>query len=587
MQAVVVALLVLAWLATMWAGFMFVFPVVFPVVLVAATAGALGLCYVYAWRALVPAPARGRAPVATPASGRPAHAAAGDPAYRHYLLAQVWRDWWAIARGVVPRLIDTAATALTTVTTTLLIRIWGFFTFPLWLAVCAGIALAAVPAAVLGLLLTVLYGVVVAVGLAGWLVCVLVLGLVERVFMAYGRILQTCPHPFCYEKIALPTYECPACGELHRRLTPNSFGALRHVCRCGTRLPTTIPLGRFRLTAYCPHCNGRLPDRIGRVRVEPLPFVGGPAAGKTTFMFLAIRALHARARAGHGGLAFVEHRHAQAYAGAVREFERGGRLAKTGPELPLATMVDVELPGSGHRILYLYDPAGEHFTGATLVESLRYLDHGEALVFVVDPFALPQVRRTLTGDEHELVEQAVASSDEDPADTLQRVLNELRSRPDRGRQKRVAVVVTKTDLLAHTVVGRHLTRPCSSEAVRDWLDGLGLGNTIRTLDQLAVEVRYFGSGLGTEPATVAELLGWVTGLPADGTAAPLDPLVDPGGDDLPGTAPLRAPWDARGRDAALVPASYQAGRWAVLGGTSLLMAVVLVAAASRILPLAA
>ena len=86
-----------------------------------------------------------------------------------------------------------------------------------------------------------------------------------------------------------------------------------------------------------------------------------------------------------GQVAFVEQRHQQAYAGAMEEFRRGGRLAKTGPELPLATMVDVELPGAGHRILYLFDPAGEHFAGASQVESLRYLDHGEALLFVVEP----------------------------------------------------------------------------------------------------------------------------------------------------------------------------------------------------------
>jgi hypothetical protein len=572
-QVVVVILLAAAWLGTMWVGFMFVFPVVFPVSLAVATAGALGYYYVYACRALVPAPAKGLSPVPAPTSARARHAAARDPAYPHYLLAQVWRDWWAISRGIVPTTRRTATAVLTWLTRTLIGGVWGFFTFPLWLAVCAGIVLAAVPAAALGALLTLLYASVVALGLAGWLVCVVVLGSVERVFMAYGRILQTCPHPFCYEKVALPVYECPSCGELHRRLTPNAFGAVRHVCRCGTRLPTTIPLGRFRLTAYCPHCNGRLPERIGRVRVEPLPFVGGPAAGKTTFMFLAIRALHARA--GRGNVAFVERGHAQAYAAAVREFERGGRLAKTGPELPLATMVDVELPGAGHRILYLFDPAGEHFTGATLVESLRYLDHGETLLFVVDPFALPQVRRTLTGDEHELVGQAVASSDEDPADTLQRVLNELRSRPDRGRQKRVAVVVTKTDLLAYTVVGRNLAEPGSSEAVRGWLDRLGLGNTIRTLDQLAAEVRYFGSGLDTEPALVAELLGWVAGLPLNGPAVPASP-----GPDLPGAAPLRAPWEARGRDAALVPASYQAGRWAVLAGLSLLTVTALAGATS-------
>ncbi|MFD0535886.1 hypothetical protein ACFQY7_21180 [Actinomadura luteofluorescens] len=230
-------------------------------------------------------------------------------------------------------------------------------------------------------------------------------------------------------------------------------------------------------------------------------------------MVLGIRALHARARAVHGRLSFVEQRHAQAYAGAIREFQRGGRLAKTGPELPLATMVDVELPGRARRILYLFDPAGEHYTGATEVESLRYLEHSEALLFVVDPFALPQLRRSLTGDEREFVDEAAASSEEDPADTLQRVLNELRSRPDQGRQKRVAVVVTKTDLLLRTEIGRGLD---PGGDPRDWLDRVGLGNTVRTLDQVAAQVRYFASGLGTEPAAVADLLGWVTGLPAAG-----------------------------------------------------------------------
>lgn len=52
-------------------------------------------------------------------------------------------------------------------------------------------------------------------------------------------------------------------------------------------------------------------------------------------------------------------------------------------------MVDVELPGRARRILYLFDPAGEHYTGATEVRSLRYLDHSEALLFIVDPLALP------------------------------------------------------------------------------------------------------------------------------------------------------------------------------------------------------
>ncbi|TDD36388.1 hypothetical protein E1287_11025 [Actinomadura sp. KC06] len=573
MHPILVLLLIAVWGAAMWLGFMYVFPVLFAGTLVVAGVAALGLYYLHACRTLAPSTLEGPSPVAEP-----------KVSYRHYLLGQVWRDWWTISRTVVPQVYRTARGTIVRLTRVLLGGLWGFFVFPVWLALCTGIVAAAVPASGFVLALTVLYGVVAAAGLAVWLVCVLVLAAVERVFMTYGRILQTCPHPFCYERIGLPEYECPGCGARHRHLAPGSGGAFRHVCRCGARLPTTVPLGRFRLAAYCPHCGGRLPERIGRVRVEPLPFVGGPAAGKTTFMVLGIRALHARARAVHGRLAFVEQRHAQAYAGAIHEFQRGGRLAKTGPELPLATMVDIELPGRARRILYLFDPAGEHYTGATEVESLRYLDHSEALLFVVDPFALPQLRRALTGDEREFVDDAAVSSEEDPADTLQRVLNELRSRPDQGRQKRVAVVVTKTDLLARTEIGRCLAGDAD---LRDWLGRVGLGNTVRTLDQVAGQVRYFASGLATEPADVAELLGWVTGLAASSNgdhppaeAAPGDPSPE-----LPGTAPLRAPWPVRGRGSTRVPVGYTVGRWAVLCGLSVLTAGTLtgavVAAAER------
>ncbi|RKS69035.1 hypothetical protein BZB76_6174 [Actinomadura pelletieri DSM 43383] len=571
MHPVIVLLLIAAWAAVMWLGFLYVFPVLFAATLIVAGVAALGLYCLHACRALAPSTLEGPSPVAEP-----------KIAYRHYLLGQVWRDWWTISSTVVPQVYRTASGVVVRLTRLLLGGLWGFFVFPVWLALCAGIVAAAVPAAGFVVALTVLYGVAAATGLAVWLLCVLVLAAVERVFMMYGRILQTCPHPFCYERIGLPEYECPGCGARHRRLVPGSGGAFRHVCRCGARLPTTVPLGRFRLAAYCPHCGGRLPERIGRVRVEPLPFVGGPAAGKTTFMVLGIRALHTRARAVQGRLAFVEQRHAQAYAGAIHEFQRGGRLAKTGPELPLATMVDVELPGRARRILYLFDPAGEHYTGATEVESLRYLDHGEALLFVLDPFALPQLRRALTGDERSFVDQAAVSSEEDPADTLQRVLNELRSRPDQGRQKRVAVIVTKTDLLTRTEIGRRLAEDGD---LRAWLDRVGLGNTVRTLDQVAGQVRYFASGLATDPEQVADLLGWVTGLTVTGAANGDGAAVD-APSELPGTAPLRAPWPVRGRGSSRVPVGYTVGRWAVLAGLSVLTVATVtgavVAAADRL-----
>jgi hypothetical protein len=198
------------------------------------------------------------------------------------------------------------------------------------------------------------------------------------------------------------------------------------------------------------------------------------------------------------------------------------------------------------------------------VERLRELDHGEALLFVIDPFALPELRLALSTDERRLVEDATATSDEDPSDTLQRLLAELRSRDDQGRQRRIAVVVTKADLLRQTGVGGGLDGDA-----RGWLEGLGLGNTIRTLERTAGAVRYFASGLDSPPAALAELFGWAAGLPLGGQA-------DPAFDDRPTAEEMREPWPVSGRPAEQIPYGYQAGRGALLAALTLLGPVIMV-----------
>ena len=553
----VYALVVLLFAGLVVAEFVFVVPLAIAVALLAGFGIGVGRFLETAWHALTSIDVDGPSTVRRPEPGTP------DPAYPHYLLVQVWRDARSIERRTVPWCVAQARWAIATLTETLLPVPRGLALFPVWFGLCAGITLAAVPLAAAALAFGVALLVTVAVGLAGWSVCVVILGAVERVWMTYRRILLACPHAGCYQRFALPEYACPRCEERHARLVPGRLGAFRHVCRCGTRLPTTILLGRFRLGAYCPHCRRRLPGRIGRARVEPLPFVGGPAAGKTTLMFLVVRALRASAAGAQGRAEFVEARDARAYAGAVAELDRGERLAKTGPELPVATMLDLTLPAA-HRILYLFDPAGELHTGATHVERLRYLDHGEALLFVIDPFALPELRLALSTDERRLVEEAIATSDEDPADTLQRLLAELRSRDDQGRQRRIAVVVTKADVLRRTSAGRGLDGDA-----RGWLEGLGLGNTIRTLERTAGEVRYFASGLDSPPSALAELFGWAAGLPLGAT-------VDAAFDDRPTTDELREPWPVAGRPAEQIPSGHRFGRRALLASLTVLGPVMMI-----------
>ncbi|MFC4591169.1 TRAFAC clade GTPase domain-containing protein [Sphaerisporangium corydalis] len=509
-----VAVFVIAlWCVCMYFGFLYGFPVLCAITLVAATLIGVGHYFARAGRVLLPTTVGGASP-STPGTAEGNR----DPAYRHYLFNQASQDWWRILRSVIPAIGQNAKATVSTVTRWLMSNVQGFFLLPVWLAVVAGLALATIPLAVAGAALTSAYALVVLAGMLVWLLLLALLLSVEQVFMRARRILQTCPHPQCYARIDLPEYACPACGERHRHLTPNLDGAFRHVCRCGTRLPTAIVLGRFRLQAYCPECGRALPHRIGRARIEPLPFVGGPDAGKTTFMVLAINALHGVVKAAKGRAGFVVQGDEMAFA-RFRQELRLGKVSKTTTSAPSATMVDITLPGSrtrsGNRILYLFDPSGEGFTGSTQVEAMSYLAHGEAMLIVVDPFALPLVQQNLSAAERQTLDRAgVVLSPEDPSDTFQRVRNELAARADGGRQKRVAVVVTKADLLRRTSVGR------DAERLPGWFDQVGLGNMIRDLAKTAGEVRYLASGLPADEAAIGRLLAWLTDLPVPAPPTP-------------------------------------------------------------------
>ncbi|MFI6538801.1 hypothetical protein ACIBHY_40550 [Nonomuraea sp. NPDC050547] len=548
------------WLAAVMLA-VFVAVMIFPVVLLAGTVIAVGIHLLYVHATLFPDHADGPSPVM-----RPDGSAGRDPAYRHYLVGQVWKDWRAIVRGTMPRVVARAEKAVSTATRVLVGGEQAWFLFPLWIGVVAGIVAAFVPAGLIALFVVAMYLVAIVLGLLGWLACVAVLRALEQVFMVIRRILQTCPYPGCYARFTLPVYACSTCGARHARLTPDTNGAARHVCRCGTRLPTTILLGRYRLQALCPVCDRQLPTRVGRVRIEPLPFAGGPDAGKTTFMALAVDAVHSAVNTAGGSVLFAQKSDEQAFRNLRRELS-AGRVSKTLPDLPKAVMLDVALPGGtgGKRILYLFDPSGEHYTGASKIEEMRYLSHGEALILIIDPFALPEVQDHLLESERKaLTAKGVMLSREDPADTFNRLRNELAGRADGGKQRRVAVVLTKADLLKQTTSGRGI------EEVRAWLTLMGLGNLVRELDHQGAQVRYLSSGLPPDSGRIAEMLGWLTGLRLSAD------LGDASAQELT-TGDARRPWEVRPRLEGRPPLSYLVFRRALAVATiaaSMLMVLV-------------
>jgi Double-GTPase 2 len=499
-----------------------------------------------------------------------------DPAYSAYLVRQVFLDARDAVQGAWADVTDTAGEASARAFRVLIKDRKGSSLILVLVALGLGALLAAgLVAADLAIAATVFAGTLVAAG-AVIGVLLLVLGGTERLLILARGIQVSCPHDGGCRRFGLPTYACARadCDERHGRLSPNRYGVLRHVCRCGTRLPTATVLGRYRLVAYCPFCERPLPGRIGTIPIDHIALIGDSAFGKSTLMHMLLGSLRDRTIANRGAFEFVNHWDQDNLNAGLAKLRSGDRLSPTLNRLPHAVMVDVRGAADPGRILYLFDPAGEVYRKQGNLQSQQYLPRAEYLLILIDPFALREVRSRLSPSELERVTSldpsAAVENRRDPV----KLIDDLAAttlHPGRpGRTRRIAVVITKVDALRTTTVGERLGR--SPDDRRAWLESLGLSPTLEVLNGFGAEVKFFASGLdgisgsGQKEPGQDEILEWCA-TPESATARRLSPVFS----RLVGSN-TRKPWPPGTK--RKIPLSYQVGRLVLFGGQVAAAAIV-------------
>src|SRR5690606_30249432 len=128
------------------------------------------------------------------------------------------------------------------------------------------------------------------------------------------------------------------------------------------------------------------------------------------------------------------------------------------------------------------------------------------------PLAIPGVWRSLTPADHQTLAPLTPAppvAREGPGEMIDRLVGVLRTRPAGARLRRLLVVVSKSDLLRLTQVGRSLGEPRPD--VRGWLEEVGWGNWVRALEDCGGQVRYLASGLDIDEAALTDAFGWLTG----------------------------------------------------------------------------
>lgn len=383
-------------------------------------------------------------------------------------------------------------------------------------------ALAYVVFGLLHLLLVLLCG-AIAISLAGFS------RVAEYAAMTWRRIFLVCPH--CYRPISLPTYVCPNCGVTHEHLVPGSYGIFRRVCKCTARLPTLFIFGRNKLPSFCPHrndCGQPLNSNWGVTRNLHVPIVGGPASGKTSFLMASMCELDDLAKNGVLSLDFPEKKHETLFQHCRQDFRQGTIVAKTAEQSPDAFLVDLETTG-GKSQLYMYDAAGELYQDTATLARHEYYSYTHGVVFLLDPFSLPQVQVDYASSLKTSTNQ-VKPCAEMPQDVYDRMIGTLRtfSNSDRAfKSIPFAVVVTKADAFG---IARNIDvtavndaessqEDSESAAVRQWLINNGESNLVRCIENDFRKVRFFHcSSLGRlpdnssspfDPQGVLDPLGWV------------------------------------------------------------------------------
>ncbi|MGA5464331.1 TRAFAC clade GTPase domain-containing protein [Mycobacterium sp. NPDC050041] len=287
----------------------------------------------------------------------------------------------------------------------------------------------------------------------------------DAAYRTVRRSSAKCPE--CYEPTTLPSFECPdaKCGHVHRDIRPGRLGVVVRRCGCGTALPTTVVRASLaKLRARCPYCDAYLSAGAGSRRTIQVPVFGTTNSGKTRFMLAATVGLAQTLSEQGGSLAGTTPTSQSKLEDASRLIAQRANTVRTDAALPQAFGL-LATPAEGRPVeLHLFDAAGELFDKWNTSANLRYLESAEAMVFVIDPLSTQAAKASL----NRVGGEAVPVGSGSPADSYDSAIEYLRAANADLKNKTLAVVLTKADVLLTLPVAGDLQAGDES-SIHQWL----------------------------------------------------------------------------------------------------------------------
>lgn len=229
-------------------------------------------------------------------------------------------------------------------------------------------------------------------------------------------------------------------------MRPSKYGVFKRKCQCGHKIPTTFFNGRQKLQAVCLRCGTLLKDGGKHIDIV-IPVVGGPSAGKTCFINMAISQIEMATL--QNDLVFKYSPNAMDDYATNKSSMQNGILPYKTNDLRLryyqfyltATGVQIQ------NLVSLCDVAGELFDSDTAIGQQIGFKNADAFIMLVDPLSVAKYRESLAGR----INCSSYGASEKPLDeilsTLITTLENMHCITSKSAIKTdVAVVFTKCDI---------------------------------------------------------------------------------------------------------------------------------------------
>ncbi len=356
--------------------------------------------------------------------------------------------------------------------------------------------------------------------------------IIDRVYLQRNSVKTSCPYD--QARSVIPVFECPNCGNKHRRLVPGPYGIWHRRCTCGEILPTTFMLGRSRLNAYCQKCGHAL--AASDVQQFSITVVGGTSSGKTVLLSSFFHEYFDYMDAHKKAYYEIPDIHIDMFNDMEKWFN--GRECRATRMKDTSDMYSVILRSSEmafDKQFSIYDIAGEAFDDPSMSSMLpqKQMKDSNGLVIVIDPLSAMMMRRDAENEGDDTSNYSSAEA----ATIITNFVTYLKSVLTHGNiktrsDKPVAVVITKSDLssicsrisyhkiryiIAHNPGMFTSFSHARDEVCKAFLYDIGLQTAVGAIEANFSEVHYFpvssmghpANGERYEPEHVLEPFCWL------------------------------------------------------------------------------